>query len=614
VNQVGGEAMTRDTQDRRNIVTGYAIPKEGYCDQPYVVILDDGTWLCVLTTGPGNEGDVRQHVVSTRSTDQGKTWSPPVDIEPHGPPESSWVMPVKSAFGRVYAIYVHNSDDLREVRSLYGPIKRVDTLGRYVFKYTDDGGRTWSAERYEIPVRELAIDRQNLYGGTVRFFWGVGKPIVHEPSGAIYFGAAKVGNFGDGFLASSEGFFMKSDNLLAERDPSKLRWETLPEGDVGLRAPLGPVADEHNLVALSDGSLFCTYRTTEGFLCHAYSREGGKTWTPPQYGTYAPPAPSPAAAGGGGAEQRPAVPPPARRLKHPRAANFVKRFSNGNYLLWFHNHGGRWYHYRNPAWVCGGVERDGPDGRVIHWSEPEILLYDDDPDARLSYPDFVEDGGRYFVTETQKTIARVHEIDPALLDGVWRQHTLRETARDGLLLDLDATGCAAGRAAAWPRLPDLAAGGGFSLDLWLEFAAGDAGQVVLDSRDGSGAGIVLATAGEGNSVSLRLTIDDGRWQGTWDCDPGLLGARRRHHVVATVDGGPKLITFVVNGKLCDGGLSRQYGWGRFPREVGDVSGGAALAIAPALRGTLHALRAYGRALRTSEAVGNWRVGLPNTGN
>src|SRR5689334_16498859 len=131
--------MMRDTQDRRNIVTGYAIPKEGYCDQPYVVILDDGTWLCVLTTGPGNEGDARQHVVSTRSTDQGKTWSPPVDIEPHGPPESSWVMPVKSAFGRVYAIYVHNSDDLREVRSLYGPIKRVDTLGRYVFKYTDDG-------------------------------------------------------------------------------------------------------------------------------------------------------------------------------------------------------------------------------------------------------------------------------------------------------------------------------------------------------------------------------------------------------------------------------------------------------------------------------------------
>jgi hypothetical protein len=607
--------MMRDTQDRRNIVTGYAIPKEGYCDQPYVVILDDGTWLCVLTTGPGNEGDVRQHVVSTRSTDQGKTWSPPVDIEPHGPPESSWVMPVKSAFGRVYAIYVHNSDDLREVRSLYGPIKRVDTLGRYVFKYTDDGGRTWSAERYEIPVREFAIDRQNLYGGTVRFFWGVGKPIVHEPSGAIYFGAAKVGNFGDGFMASSEGFFVKSDNLLAERDPSKLRWETLPEGDVGLRAPLGPVADEHNLVALSDGSLFCTYRTTEGFLCHAYSRDGGKTWTPPQYGTYAPSAPSPAAAvSDGTAEQRPAVPPPARRLKHPRAANFVKRFSNGNYLLWFHNHGGRWYHYRNPAWVCGGVERDGPDGKVIHWSEPEILLYDDDPDARLSYPDFIEDGGRYFVTETQKTTARVHTIDPALLEGVWCQHTLRETARDGLLLDLDVARCAAGRAAAWPRLPDLAAGGGFSLDLWLEFAAGGGGQVVLDSRDGSGAGIVLATAGEGNSVSLRLTIDDGRWQGTWDCDPGLLGTRRRHHVVATVDGGPKLITFVVNGKLCDGGLSRQYGWRRFPREVGDVSGGATLAIAPALRGTVHALRVYGRALRTSEAVGNWRASLPNTVN
>ena len=62
-----------------DIATGHVIPDEGYCDQPYVVKLKDGTWLCTMTTGKGHEGQRGQHIVSTRSTDQGKTWSKLVD-------------------------------------------------------------------------------------------------------------------------------------------------------------------------------------------------------------------------------------------------------------------------------------------------------------------------------------------------------------------------------------------------------------------------------------------------------------------------------------------------------------------------------------------------------
>lgn len=47
--------------------------------------------------------------------------------------------------------------------------KRVDTLGEYAFRYTDDGGRTWS-ERRHIPVRTADIDRRNPYRGEVKFF------------------------------------------------------------------------------------------------------------------------------------------------------------------------------------------------------------------------------------------------------------------------------------------------------------------------------------------------------------------------------------------------------------------------------------------------------------
>ena len=43
--------------DPRNIKNGSVIPDEGYSDQPYVVITNDGAWLCVMTTGSGVEGE-----------------------------------------------------------------------------------------------------------------------------------------------------------------------------------------------------------------------------------------------------------------------------------------------------------------------------------------------------------------------------------------------------------------------------------------------------------------------------------------------------------------------------------------------------------------------------
>jgi len=177
-----------------DIATGHEIPSEGYCDQPYVVKLADGTWLCTMTTGKGHEGQGGQHIVSTRSADRGKTWTPHVDIEPADGPEASWVMPYLTEFGRIYAFYTYNAANMRSARSDGGETKRVDTLGEYAVKYSDDGGLSWSEKRWFIPVREGRIDRANPYKGKVRFFWGVGKPIRHK--GAMYLGFSKVGRFG----------------------------------------------------------------------------------------------------------------------------------------------------------------------------------------------------------------------------------------------------------------------------------------------------------------------------------------------------------------------------------------------------------------------------------
>ena len=48
--------------------------------------------------------------------------------------------------------------------------------------------------------------------------------------------------------------------------------------------------------------------------------------------------------------------------------------------------------------------------------------------------------------------------------------------------------------------------------------------------------------------------------------------------------GPNVISFVVDGVLCDGGAFSTYGWGRFTPELGDVSGSGRLRISPSLKG------------------------------
>jgi hypothetical protein len=165
----------------------------------------------------------------------------------------------------------------------------------------------------------------------------------------------------------------------------------------------------------------------------------------------------------------------------------------------------------------------------------------------MSYPDLIEEGGRYWVTETQKNVGRVHALDATMLEGLFGQFVNRTAAQAGLVLDLPQT-IPKPASVPMPRLPafhqrdnsrpdyggkDLRAG--FSLDLWLQLEVLDAGQVLIDTRTETGQGLCLATAGNG---TLRLTLHDGRQECAWASDPALLQAGRLHHVTVIVDGGP----------------------------------------------------------------------------
>jgi len=387
--------------DARNFSSGRLIPSENYCDQPYLVAFPSGDLCCVMTTGQGVEGKPGQHVISLRSTDFGRTWSEPVAIEPADGPEASWAVPLLAPSGRLYVFYTYNARNMREVKAddppfAGGTCSRGDTLGEYAVKYSDDEGRTWSKERWYLPVRPFAIDYANPYGGEVRFFWGVHKPVMHE--GTVYLAFSKVGRFGEGFIAESEACLLRSDDFLQVGDPGRASWETLPEGEHGLKAPEGPISEEPSVAVLSEGSLVCVFRTVAGHPCIAYSRDGGRTWSKPAFMRYFPGGPL---------------------VANPRAANFIWKLRDGRFLYWFHNNAGRDFNQRNPAWLAGGVERPGPEGPIIHWGKPEVVLFDEDPETRISYPDLLEVEGRLLLSVTKKHEARLFELESELIQRLF---------------------------------------------------------------------------------------------------------------------------------------------------------------------------------------------------
>jgi hypothetical protein len=244
-------------------------------------------------------------------------------------------------------------------------------------------------------------------------------------------------------------------------------------------------------------------------------------------------------------------------------------------------------------------------------------MYDDDPFVRISYPDLIQEGARLFVTETQKEVARVHELDPAFVRGLWSCLDSSGVALEGLLMAAKGEDLLGHSRLALPELPMFCRRDqgradygteqlrtGITVEVWVRFNSLEAGQVLLDNRREDGRGFCLQTKDAG---TVELVLNDGRTENRWSCDRGSLQVNEWQHIVAIVDAGPRIISFIVNGVLCDGAADRQFGWGRFSPNLREVNGGP-LRIEPSLRGNLEVVRIYDRPLRTFEAVGNYGAG------
>lgn len=542
------------------------IPDENYCDQPYVVIAKNGDWVCVLTTGPGKESQIGQHIVASISSDKGATWSPLIDIEPSGEIPASWATSYVTSFGRIYVFYNYNGDNI-QVFPNSKPVEHNTELGWYCFKYSDDHGRTWS-KRHRLPMKKTTIDFINPWNGEVQLFWGVSKPITID--GIMYFAYTKMAihpqNMG-------EGWFYKSDNINNERDPDKLHWDQLPDGDSGLsETTLGITQEEFNIVSLGNDDLYCIFRTNEGYPAESYSRDGGHSWSRPVF-----------------ARDR-----DGRAIKTPRACPRLFKCQNGNYLLWYHNNNMKGYKgLRNPAWILGGIEKDG---RIL-WGQPEILLYGDEQD-RISYPDLIEEDGKYWISETQKETARVHAIDSEILNKLWRQGKDKEIIRDGLIWEKKKIYHK--KRLNSPDLPNLKHNA-FTIEILLDVNELIPGQSILSNLDSSGNGMTIQIT---PSRTIELSLKDGNAESSWDTDPGAVKTGRQH-IVFVVDGMANIISIVVNGKLCDGGRYRFTGWSRINPDIDHVDGMHQLSLLSGFNGKIEKIRIYNRYLLTSEAISNY---------
>lgn len=558
--------------DLRNITKGNMIYSDGYMDQPYIIHMADSTWLCEYTHGSTVEGGL-EDIMLSRSNDL-KTWSPSINIEPVlGYIQTSYGVPYITPYGRIYLIYNYNGDNIQKLNNVW---IRNDTLGWMCYKYSDDNGLTWS-KRYRIPLRETAVDLTNDWQGAVQMFWTICKPI-HSSIGLLY-SFTKIHKYSD--ATGEEGWVMNCPNIDQERNPANLQWQLLPGSDVGIKNSIYTHEEEFNLVQLDNNNLYCISRTDAGVITFSVSNDLGNSWSTPAVLKYAM----------GTANDR--------NFKNPRACPRIFKCQNHKYLLWFHNNSTTSFSYRNIVWVSGGTEVNG----TIRWSEPEVILYSNNAAEGMSYPDLVEDNGNYYFTETQKSVARIHQIPTRLLNDIWQQGYKKQAITNGLRQSVAGDILPGTRIKANPQLfTSLKPNDGFTITFNIKLSTNAInGNIFTNVSPDANKGVKIYYSAN-NTVTLSL--NDSTRNLSIVTDKNSITPNVWHTVSFVVDQGPKLITAMVDGKLCDGGADNNFGWVQFT-QLNDVNTNGHLLFANTTNIQLKNFAVYARPLRTSELVSNY---------
>jgi hypothetical protein len=374
-------------------------------NQHFIVVpTPSGTFLAIWTQA-SSEADPNQRIVTACSTDEGETWTDPEEIagpapdDPEGTGIASWGFPVvaprvtEDGGDRVYCFYNKNVgvDD-----------SRGDTTGALRYRYSEDDGRTWSEETFDLTIEPCAISNPDpevpeswivyqqptvLDDGTVL------APFTHWASDTYDVDLESS----DMFNRHSEVRFLRFENIRSEPDPEAVTVTTWPDADHGLQVPHPErpgisVAQEPTAKYLRDGRMICAMRTLQGEIYFALSDDDGRSWDTPRPLCYGP------------AED-------AQPIENPITPAPLYELSDGRLLLVFYNNDGTGHggtgprdlsRNRTPAWYSIGEYVDHPS-HPIEFEPPRILVDNDripfGPNDRTevaTYTSFFEHRGRAY--------------------------------------------------------------------------------------------------------------------------------------------------------------------------------------------------------------------------
>ena len=614
-----GQIDPRDVCSGKRMLSRADAARFKYADQPSCAVVDVGgaqtEWLCVVTLSEADEGqNPAQFAAALHTTDGGLTFSSPQPISTDAP--SSWCVPFRLNSGAVAVFYTWNSDPAFDDSKV-----RLDMAGKLVVRMSTDVGDTWS-ERQIVEQRRTSCDLTNPFHGSTLVGWSVNPPIALRDGSILLQGSKICGGRSweqrgmakpSAFMWESQVFFYQAHRGM-NSSPDTWAWETLPEGDVGLRhrptgEGLGWINEEGAVLELSNGNLCSYFRTAEGWLGERCS-QSIRNW-PDNTDGFARFAPTRLHGNTIG-----------RQIKNPRGPVTPFKTSRGLFLMTFYNRGhpveedtyfpahpGDFKH-RDVLWLVGGRERE--DGAGIDWGpHPEIALYATDAAVRLGYVGMHESQDRIYLTLTDKKEPTLHMLDASFLSAVlFDQHSTEDIARE-----LDDVGNGVIQRS-WPgdelRLPKISANtpgsqrAGFTLELWATVAAAtelmhQQSRTLLSAiqsdeqcaqrcasapakslrqtclSDKSGVKMLWVPAHATTYLSVPPTIRFVvmicgtvvlQYEPDPDCSARLHASSGRagpstqelHQIALVFDGAAQIVRFVIDGEQCDGGTHNSSGF------------------------------------------------------
>eukprot|EP00117_Sycon_ciliatum_P016700 scpid101160/ scgid0848/ len=118
--------------------------------------------------------------------------------------------------------------------------------------------------------RLTSIDTSNSFSGKVKIMWSVDQAKL-DAHDTLYYSFTKIGVYPQN--PPEEVWFLASENIMTERDVSKVTWKLLPDGDHGIPPPGGNpnIAEEGHIMPMPNGLFYSVFRTTQGLLAACYT-------------------------------------------------------------------------------------------------------------------------------------------------------------------------------------------------------------------------------------------------------------------------------------------------------------------------------------------------------